>query len=56
MRIVLLFAVVTLFVDALVYSGAYTQSAARQVSTAADQLVEFVKGAVDYGPEAAGEP
>jgi hypothetical protein len=53
---VLLIAVVTLFVDALVYSGAYTQSAAKHVSTAADQLVEFVGRAVDYGPGAEGGP
>ena len=55
MRLLLLLLVVALFVDAFFYSGTYTQSAYKQVTVAAEQLVDVIGGAVEVNPEPAAE-
>lgn len=55
MRLLLLVAVVALFVDALFYSGRFTQSAYTNVTVAAEQLVDVIAGAVKVGPEREAE-
>ena len=47
LRLILVFAVIALSVDAYFYNGAYTRSAYTQVSIAARQLVAYIGDAVD---------
>jgi hypothetical protein len=51
LRLLLLIAVIALFVDAFFYSGAYTQSAYKQVSVTAQHLVDLIGEAVQTGPD-----
>jgi len=54
-RLLLLIAVIALFVDALFYSGNYTQSAFKQVTVAAEHVVDAIEEAVEVKPEAEAE-
>lgn len=47
LRVLLLVLVIALLVDALLYSGAFTQSIYAFVKTAADQFVALIGDAVD---------
>ena len=56
MRLLLILLVaVALFIDALFYSGRYTQFAYSNVTVAAEQLVDVIGEAVKVGPEREAE-
>lgn len=55
MRLVLFIAVVALVVDALYFSGAYTQAAFRQLTVAVSELETRIRGGTDApDPEPTG--